>query len=686
MQSGKRNRSVGATLMNATSSRSHSIFTIVIECAENSGDHIRVGKLNLVDLAGSERQSKTGATGDRLKEANKINLSLTALGNVITALVDAKSTHIPYRDSKLTRLLQNSLGGNAKTVMCANCGPADYNYDETLSTLRYANRAKNIKNKPKINEDPKDAMLREYQDQIRALKEQLAASQRGVMIDENTGKEIPIHNAKKEIIEKIVEREVIKEVQVKVGISEEEMERLRLKAQEEKEFLMKQAQQDMKALIAQQSRTAQERAELQAALDKEAEDRRKVEEQQRLLQDKLRGMEEKLIKGSEVVTKAAKQEALLKKAEQELRERQLQEAALARELAEKEEAALQLEEHFSSLQEEVEVKTKKLKKLWNKYQVAIRETKDLQEEFQTERTDMLDTIRQLTQTIKLKELIIQNFIPEEIAKGIEKRAVFKEEDDQWIIPKLDLSGGNIFFMNQKESLIGRPVSNAKLRRPESEFARQRKQFDVNARYKYDNILSMELDGSEKTTQEFAGPGMKSRVDMILSMDSDGHDGQDDVAFLDGGSHGAPPISSPYLSYGMNAQDLTDDRSIRPSDRTSAGGNGDREKSSSSRPKTGKKRESSGGNAGGGGSGSAGAGKLERERDRESYSSSSAGAGSSSSMSSSSNRPKSASRRREEGGGSSSRGGQEDYSSASHAANRYMQDEELYPSARGLVRK
>jgi kinesin family member 3B len=82
-------------------------------------------------------------------------LSLTALGNVITALVDGKSSHIPYRDSKLTRLLQNSLGGNAKTVMCANCGPADYNYDETLSTLRYANRAKNIKNKPKINEDPK---------------------------------------------------------------------------------------------------------------------------------------------------------------------------------------------------------------------------------------------------------------------------------------------------------------------------------------------------------------------------------------------------------------------------------------------------------------------------------------------------------------------------------------------------
>jgi hypothetical protein len=140
----------------------------------NGEEHYRVGKLNLVDLAGSERQSKTGASGDRLKEATKINLSLSALGNVISALVDGKAKHIPYRDSKLTRLLQDSLGGNTKTLMIAAVSPAADNYDETLSTLRYANRAKNIKNKPKINEDPKDAMLRELQDEIKLLKDQLA--------------------------------------------------------------------------------------------------------------------------------------------------------------------------------------------------------------------------------------------------------------------------------------------------------------------------------------------------------------------------------------------------------------------------------------------------------------------------------------------------------------------------------
>merc|ERR1719309_1310793 len=149
----------------------------MLDTGATGDQHIRKGKLNLVDLAGSERQAKTGATGDRLKEATKINLSLSALGNVISALVDGKSKHIPYRDSKLTRLLQDSLGGNTKTLMVACLSPADNNYEETLSTLRYANRAKNIKNKPTINEDPKDALLRQYQDEIRKLKRMLRSNQ-----------------------------------------------------------------------------------------------------------------------------------------------------------------------------------------------------------------------------------------------------------------------------------------------------------------------------------------------------------------------------------------------------------------------------------------------------------------------------------------------------------------------------
>ncbi|EIE23467.1 kinesin family member 3b in complex with Adp [Coccomyxa subellipsoidea C-169] len=159
LEVGKKNRSIGATLMNQDSSRSHSIFTITVEMLEGvtkeSSGHTRVGKLNLVDLAGSERQSRTQASGERLKEATRINMALSALGNVISALVDNRTGHIPYRDSKLTRLLQDSLGGNTKTVMIANIGPAETDYEETMSTLRYANRAKNIRNLPRINEDPK---------------------------------------------------------------------------------------------------------------------------------------------------------------------------------------------------------------------------------------------------------------------------------------------------------------------------------------------------------------------------------------------------------------------------------------------------------------------------------------------------------------------------------------------------
>jgi len=176
MIKGNGNRTVGETAMNATSSRSHSIFMLTIETSEPDGagdQRIHQGKLNLVDLAGSERQSKTRAEGQRLKEANNINLSLSALGQVIEKLVK-QDKHIPYRNSKLTKLLADSLGGNTKTVMLTAISPAEYNFDETLSSLRYANRAKNIKNKPRVNEDPKDAMLRQYQDEINKLKELLA--------------------------------------------------------------------------------------------------------------------------------------------------------------------------------------------------------------------------------------------------------------------------------------------------------------------------------------------------------------------------------------------------------------------------------------------------------------------------------------------------------------------------------
>ena len=163
MEQGNLTRSTAATNMNEHSSRSHSVFAMKIRQKEDKeGGRSLFANINLVDLAGSERQSKTGATGDRLREASNINKSLSALGNVINALADnsggapgAKkgAQFVPYRNSKLTRVLQDSLGGNSVTVMLAAISPASYNYDETLSTLRFADRAKCIKLIPKANEE-----------------------------------------------------------------------------------------------------------------------------------------------------------------------------------------------------------------------------------------------------------------------------------------------------------------------------------------------------------------------------------------------------------------------------------------------------------------------------------------------------------------------------------------------------
>lgn len=139
--------------MNAESSRSHSMFVLTITMNNLDDGSCKTGKLYLVDLAGSEKIAKTGAVGQTLEEAKNINKSLTTLGKVIVALTDKKVTHIPYRESKLTRILSESLGGNSKTLLIITCSPHPFNDAESLSTLRFGARARNIKNAPKVNKE-----------------------------------------------------------------------------------------------------------------------------------------------------------------------------------------------------------------------------------------------------------------------------------------------------------------------------------------------------------------------------------------------------------------------------------------------------------------------------------------------------------------------------------------------------
>ncbi|XP_057349794.1 kinesin-like protein KIF13A isoform X2 [Manis pentadactyla] len=186
MSEGNKSRTVAATNMNEESSRSHAVFNITVTQtlydlqSGNSGE--KVSKVSLVDLAGSERVSKTGAAGERLKEGSNINKSLTTLGLVISSLADqaagkGKSKFVPYRDSVLTWLLKDNLGGNSQTSMIATISPAADNYEETLSTLRYADRAKRIVNHAVVNEDPNAKVIRELREEVEKLREQLSQAE-----------------------------------------------------------------------------------------------------------------------------------------------------------------------------------------------------------------------------------------------------------------------------------------------------------------------------------------------------------------------------------------------------------------------------------------------------------------------------------------------------------------------------
>ncbi|XP_042650134.1 kinesin-like protein KIF1B isoform X8 [Tyto alba] len=196
MDAGNKARTVAATNMNETSSRSHAVFTIVFtqkkHDTETDLSTEKVSKISLVDLAGSERADSTGAKGTRLKEGANINKSLTTLGKVISALAEVskkkkKTDFIPYRDSVLTWLLRENLGGNSRTAMVAALSPADINYDETLSTLRYADRAKQIKCNAVINEDPNAKLVRELKEEVTRLKDLLRAQGLGDIIDTSMG-------------------------------------------------------------------------------------------------------------------------------------------------------------------------------------------------------------------------------------------------------------------------------------------------------------------------------------------------------------------------------------------------------------------------------------------------------------------------------------------------------------------
>ncbi|XP_033029590.1 kinesin-like protein KIF17 isoform X3 [Lacerta agilis] len=498
MEMGWKNRAVGYTLMNKDSSRSHSIFTINMEIYvvdERGQDHLRAAKLNLVDLAGSERQSKTGAVGERLKEATKINLSLSALGNVISALADGRCRHVPYRDSKLTRVLQDSLGGNTKTLMVACLSPADNNYDETLSTLRYAHRAKNIRNKPRINEDPKDALLREYQEEIKKLRailaQQMNMSQLQVELSHMLPPEAAQPEAKPEpSLESLADIEKEKQL-----IREEYEERLaRLKADYEAEQESRvRLEEDISALrsaydmkfhtldenLQKEAETTQtveaiaDQDSLPPGLAKETEVSAKecnsteppvpsvaqnmekavrpgtpgtdvaeelpvaVNQQQVLA--RLQMLEQQVVGGEQAKNKDLKEKHKRRKKIADERKKQLL-AALQK--SDEDSSDWVLLNVYDSIQEEVRAKSKLLEKMKEKLRVAETEIKDLQSEFEMEKIDYLATIRRQERELLLYQQLLDQVQPlirrdcnYSNFDKIKRESTWDEESGCWKIPE-----------------------------------------------------------------------------------------------------------------------------------------------------------------------------------------------------------------------------------------------------------
>ncbi|XP_013912763.1 PREDICTED: kinesin-like protein KIF3C [Thamnophis sirtalis] len=498
MNLGNQTRSVGSTNMNEYSSRSHAIFVITVECSEtgpDGEDHIRVGKLNLVDLAGSERQSKMGAQGERPKEASKINLSLSALGNVISALVDGKSTHIPYRDSKLTRLLQDSLGGNAKTIMVATLGPASHSYDESLSTLRFANRAKNIKNKPRINEDPKDTLLREFQEEIIRLKAQL--EKRGML-----SKKRRRSSRRKKTIDGEGTPEGEEPEDNEDGGLEKNMKNY-LKEQKEKLEEEKAAIQDDHSLV------NEEKQKLLEEKEKMIEELRREQEATELLATKYKAMESKLlIGGRNIMDHTNEQQKMLELKRQEIAEQKRHEREMQQEVLLRDEETMELRETFTSLQQEVEIKTKKLKKLYAKLQAVKAEIQDQHDEYIRVRQDLEEAQNEQTRELKLKYLIIENFIPPEEKNKIMNRLYFDCEEDQWKFQPLVLTPGNSSSSSSNSNsttgtqMKKRPTSAVGYKRPISQYARLAMSMGSHPRYRAENIMFLELDVSPPAVFEF----------------------------------------------------------------------------------------------------------------------------------------------------------------------------------------
>ncbi|XP_022900797.1 kinesin-like protein KIF3A isoform X2 [Onthophagus taurus] len=379
MNRGNTNRMTRSTLMNDVSSRSHAIFTITIESKDRIDNKTTIGKLNLVDLAGSERLSRTQATGERLKEASNINQSLSVLGNVISALVDGKSSHIPYRNSKLTRLLQDSLGGNSKTAMIAMVSPSEADYEESICTLRYASRVKYIKNQIRVNVETKKGMIECFEQEIAKLQQRISI--------------ISLHEEK---------------AAIKMAKEKSQIDAITEETKKHDEELQK---------------TEKEKEELLTKIS--------------LIQKKI------LVGGENLLEKAQQQLFLLEMSGAELESLDKSHQQLEEQIQQKGAEKIDVSEKYSSLQEEDIGITKKIKKVQALLNEAKEEYADKEHEYQREMETLLHNYRLLVREFQLANMMIENYIPKEYLKKIEQNMLWNTETTEFQMKGVAYTGNNM---------------------------------------------------------------------------------------------------------------------------------------------------------------------------------------------------------------------------------------------------
>ncbi|CAF2958668.1 unnamed protein product [Rotaria sp. Silwood2] len=422
--------------------------------------------------------------------------TLSVTGNVIYALVDGNS-NIPYRDPKLTRLLQNSLGGNSKTIMIATLGPTDYNYEESLTTLRYANRAKNIKNQPRINEDPKDALLRKFQEEIARLKEQLDGKS-------NSGKRSRRHrnhdgadNDENNDSDQNDEELYLKERQDKLNEEKRSIiQKKNLNGKLNFSFIFNKEKFYLET----------EREGMLRQLEDKQKEIQREQDERREMQNKIQQMESKLITGGkDIVTHTTEQEEVLRQKRRLIAEAERRHREVQKQLELGEEERQTMNEKYTNIKEEVEDKRAKKEKLSKQLKKLEAKKLEIVEKHRTAREELEAEQREIQRQAKLYQLIIENFIPIDERERLLKRIQFDDQQNRWTLKELS---------KQTDQMAARPTLTRGDRRPIALHSQSNSIPEI-AYFKGENIILLQLDFPSRTTRDYEGPMVSPMIQAAI---------------------------------------------------------------------------------------------------------------------------------------------------------------------------